>query len=117
MKIPSLTRLPSHRQFGVTPRYYDPIKEDIEERTSRIKQELKTGEEQSEGEYVQGRITFERKTKSFSSSSFRQLFIAAALGGSTVGWLYYGNQFFYYAAFLIIPVYVYLRFIRKIFVK
>ena len=40
MKLPSLTRLPKNRRFNFQPRYYDPIKEEIEERTSRIKKEI-----------------------------------------------------------------------------
>ena len=32
MKIPSLVRLPSHKRFEFTPRYYDEVKERIAER-------------------------------------------------------------------------------------
>ncbi len=40
MKLPSIFRTVSHARFEIKPRYYDPIKEEIEERTSRIRQEL-----------------------------------------------------------------------------
>lgn len=40
MKLPSLIKSPSYQRFAVKPRYYDPIKEDIENRTSRIKAEM-----------------------------------------------------------------------------
>ena len=40
MKLPSIFKTASHQRFSIKPRYYDPIKEEIEERTSRIKKEL-----------------------------------------------------------------------------
>jgi hypothetical protein len=40
MKFPSIFRTASPMRFDIKPRYYDPIKEEIEERTARIKSEL-----------------------------------------------------------------------------
>lgn len=40
MKFPSIFRTSSPQRFGIKPRYYDPVKEEIEERTARIKKEL-----------------------------------------------------------------------------
>ena len=111
MKFPSLIRLPRNRRFAIEPRYYDPIKEEIEERTRRIKQELWTGE--SSEDYVPGRITFQRKTQSVQNTSFLQLAIAAILGLMVVGWLYMGNEIFYYMAYVGIPVYLYFRFVKR----
>jgi hypothetical protein len=111
MKFPSLIRLPRNRKFGIEPRYYDPIKEEIEERTRLIKQEM---EGTADGtEYVHGRISFQRKTQSVPNASLMQLAIAAFLGILIIGWLYVGNDIFYYMLFAAVPVYVYLRFIRK----
>jgi Flp pilus assembly protein TadB len=107
MRFPSLIRLPKHRRFNVEPRYYDPIKEDIEERTERIRQELKG----MDGEFKPGNITFNRKTKSVPNTSFLQLLIAAVLGSLVIGWLFYGNDVFY-AFVLVIPIYLYFR-LRK----
>ena len=111
MKFPSLIRLPRNRRFGFAPRYYDPIKEEIEERTRRIQQELNTGD--VSGEYVPGRITFQRKTQSVPSTSLLQLAIAAILGLMVIGWLFLGNDIFYYMAYVGIPIYVYFRFIKR----
>lgn len=47
MKIPSIFRLPQHKRFTYVPRYYDPIKEDIVNRTERIKKELGISVEES----------------------------------------------------------------------
>jgi hypothetical protein len=40
MKLPSIFRLPQHKRFNFTPRHYDPIKEDIANRTALIKKQL-----------------------------------------------------------------------------
>ena len=111
MRFPSLIRLPRNRRFGIEPRYYDPVKEEIEERTRRIRRELNTGE--SSEDYLPGRISFQRKTQSVPSTSMLQLAIAAILGLMVVGWLYIGNDVFYYMAYVGIPVYVYFRFFRR----
>ena len=39
MKFPSLIRLPKNKKFSVKPRHYDPVKDDIEQRVSKIKNE------------------------------------------------------------------------------
>jgi hypothetical protein len=36
-KLPTLSKLPSHRVFEYTPRYYDPVKEEIKERLQKKK--------------------------------------------------------------------------------
>lgn len=108
MRFPSLIRLPRNKQFRMEPRYYDPIKEDIAERTERIKRELE-GEKE---DYKPGNISFDRRTKSVPNTSFLQLLIAAVLGSLVVGWLFYGNQVFY-SLFLIFPIYLYFR-LKKI---
>ena len=40
MKFPSIFRTATPMRFDIKPRYYDPIREELEERTSRIKKEL-----------------------------------------------------------------------------
>ncbi len=105
MRFPSLIRLPRNRRFNIEPRYYDPVKEEIKERTRRIKLEL---EGKSKGGQTPGKITFQRKTESIPNASFLQMLIAAVLGVSVIGWLYYGNDVFY-ALWLIVPVYLYFR--------
>lgn len=108
MRFPSLIRVPRNKRFTIEPRYYDPIKEEIEERTRRIKEEM---ENKKSGTYVPGRISFQRKTSSVPNASFLQLIIATVLGGTVVGWFYYGNDVFY-ALWLAVPVYLFFR-LRK----
>jgi hypothetical protein len=40
MKLPSLVKTPSYKRFDFTPRYYDPVKEELKNRTELIKKEL-----------------------------------------------------------------------------
>jgi hypothetical protein len=40
MGIPRFIKLPKHRTFNYSPRYWDPEKEEREERIRRIKQEM-----------------------------------------------------------------------------
>ena len=40
MGIPRFIKLPGHKQFNYTPRYWDPEKEAREERVRQIKQEM-----------------------------------------------------------------------------
>ena len=40
MGIPRFIKLPGHKQFNYSPRYYDPDKEEREDRIRRIKQEM-----------------------------------------------------------------------------
>ena len=104
MRFPSLFRLPSHQRFNIEPRYYDPIKEEIEERTERIKREQ--GNKASE--FMPRRISFERRSRTELNTSFLQLLIAAILGVLLIGWLYFGNQVFN-VLWLVLPAYLFFR--------
>ena len=105
-RFPSLFRLPRHQQFHIKPRYYDPVKEEIEERTRRIKEEM-VGRET--GQYQPSKINFKRKTQKTPSTSLLQLGIAAMLGLMVVGWLQFGGDFFYYLLWIIVPGYLFYR--------
>ncbi|XOV92850.1 MAG: hypothetical protein ACFHWX_21950 [Bacteroidota bacterium] len=111
MRFPSLFRLPSSQRFHIQPRYYDPVKEEIKERTERIKREIESGER---SDYFPGRISFDRKNRTTPNASFLQLVIAAILGSLLIGWFYYGNDVFY-VLWLTVPIYIYFRFVRKYF--
>jgi len=109
MKIPTLTRLPSHRKFSFDPRYYDPIKEDIEERTSRIEQELRqrTSVATAYSSGING--AFARRASYNKSSNMLQGVIMIALFMFIFGYLYFGNGVFY-VLWLVFPIYGYFRF-------
>ena len=107
MRFPSLIRLPRNKQFEVKPRYYDPIKEEIAQRTERIRREMQGGDEAG----PTGRITFERKSAAVPNASLMQLIIAAILSLTVVGWLYLGNDIAY-ALLIVVPIYFFFRFKR-----
>lgn len=107
MRFPSFIRVARNKRFEIEPRYYDPIKEEIEERTARIKEELKG--ESGDSENYKTRISFERRSTSAQGTSIIQLAIAGLLGLMVVGWLQFGNDVLY-ILWLIVPVYFYFRF-------
>lgn len=92
MKIPSLIKIPKHQRFYIKPRFYDPVKEDVENRERLIIAEINT--EKKKGSYTPGaRLSsaFRRhKSKKDNSSILQFLFVIFLLGG-TVGYLYFGN--------------------------
>lgn len=110
MRFTSLFRLPRNQQFEYKPRYYDPVKEFVEER-----RRLAGNGEQKEGEsemYV-SRVRFERKsTNTGLSGSLLQLVIALALSGVLLGWLYLGNDILY-VMLLLVPLYLFFRLRKK----
>lgn len=106
-----LFRIPKHQQFQIKPRYYDPIKEEIKERTERIKQRMEEG---GATDYPPTRIEFKRKTRSASSTSLLQLGIAAVLGVLLLGWIYMGDEFLYYFGIIAIPIYLVFRITKKV---
>ncbi|WP_226390124.1 hypothetical protein [Penaeicola halotolerans] len=123
MKFPSIIRTAKNQRFNIEPRYYDPIKEEIEQRTSRIKKELEgENSEGSEDDYVyeSSRIRGafkEAKGRNYKSkdtegrAAIIRMVIIICLIGLLAGYYYYGNQVFYIFA-LAFPLYFYLR-IRK----
>lgn len=59
-------------------------------------------------DFTPGKKLFERKSPTAPSSSLLQLLIAAILGLTFVGWLYFGNQIFY-SLWLVVPFYLFFR--------
>lgn len=108
MKFPSLFRTAKHQQFKFEPRYYDPIKEEIDQKLAAAKHELQ--KEKSGDSNYQSNISaaFKRRQKAQSQTSVVQLLIAVILFGTFVGWLFYGNDVFY-IFLLLAPVYFYFR--------
>ena len=111
MKFPSLFRTPQHQRFRVLPRYYDPIKEDIEHRTQRIRREL---EIEKDGGPIQSSISgaFGRRAREGRKSSMVQLLLVLFFLTASFGYLYFGNDILY-LFLMVIPVYLYFRLKRK----
>lgn len=93
MKFPSLFRTPSHKRFHFEPRYYDPIKEDIERRTARIARE--SSQDQTNNYRSNISNAFTRKTRQSNKTGLIQFSILAFLFCGIFGWIYYGDVVLY----------------------
>ena len=129
MKLPTIFRTASHQRFSIKPRYYDPIKEEIEERTARIKMELEQeGEIEPDSDYqtprrpmMKGSFSTFRSNKPrenavFDSSTLIRSFLFLGMVLSAFGYIYVGPQIFTYmgyAAAGIGGVYYLLRFLKS----
>ena len=111
MKIPSLTRMPKYKRFHFEPRYYDPVKEDIQNRTERIRGELKNTSTHAHREKLKS--AFSKRARRETSSDFMQLLLIAILLGTIGGWLIDGNVAIY-IFIVVFPLYLFLR-TRKFF--
>jgi hypothetical protein len=106
MKFPSISRIPKHRKFNYEPRYYDPVKEDIKNRTERIRSEIDLEKNKTYRQNI--REAFNQRDRDNKKTDFMQLLLITIMLGTFVGWLYYGNAALY--AFLVLfPLYIFLR--------
>lgn len=97
MKLPSFIRLPNNRKFKFSPRHYDPVKDDIDQRVSGIKNSKKY-------------FSRSKKTEQLGGSKL-QIIIAFFLSFFIFGWLYAGNKIF-----IFVPLFC-LWFLYKNFIK
>lgn len=115
MKFPSFTRLPKYKRFHYEPRYYDPIKEDIEHRTARIRKELGITEDQisEKPSPIRGAFTKQKRPSYDKGTGMLQFLIMIILAGLFAGYFFYGNDILY-VFFIFVPVYIYFR-AKKLF--
>jgi hypothetical protein len=116
----SFFKTPQPRKFEFTPRYYDPIKDEIEQRTAQIRQEMGLNnavtdntlrKERIKMSFRQRNTTIQPTNGSFSVGSLR-LLIMGWLTAAFFGYLHYGSQALYILLLLGIA-YTYWRFRRK----
>jgi hypothetical protein len=116
MKFPSVFRTATPMRFDIKPRYYDPVREEIEQRTSQIKKDLeaegilqKTDGNLDVGSYGSGlRGSFanyrgikEREGVSmFTSTAMIRTLIFLFLLGTIFGYIYIGPVIFEYMAYV-----------------
>lgn len=115
LKLPSLVKKPKYQRFHVEPRYYDPIKEDIEFRTERIKSELGMESEELDTGYS-SKITgsFRKNMKHAKGGGVDQtmmlrLIILIVLVLFAGGFVYMGSEVFY-LLLLYVPFYLWKKF-------
>jgi Flp pilus assembly protein TadB len=120
-KIPTLfNKIPKHKRFNYAPRHYDPMEEERREREERIRQELqlKESETVADDSYrtrISGSFRTSRKTQGRQldpSANMLRLIIITLLVGWFFAYLQYGNIAMY-GLLLIIPLYLWIKFVRK----
>ncbi|EON77776.1 hypothetical protein ADIS_1695 [Lunatimonas lonarensis] len=122
MKFPSIFRVNQPHRFQITPRHYDPVKEEIQQRTERIKRELQQeglihpDEEDAEtgiryhggspirGAFTQGSPIKRKPSSLFESTGMIRLIIMVLLIGGFGGYIYVGPDFLYYMLYLGVTV-------------
>ena len=126
MKFPSIFNTSSPMRFDIKPRYYDAVKEEIDQRTSRIKRELLAegliqDEDEDLGSYgggIKGSFAQYRGIKErsapniFASTAMIRTLIFLILLGSIFGYIYLGPVIFEYMAYatlLIGAIYFFFR--------
>jgi len=119
MKLPTIFKIASHQRFAIKPRYYDPIKEEIEERTSRIKRELEEeGQLERSGEYTESRSgtslrgSFSsyrgmkpRDNPSFNGAALIRTFLFLGMVTAAFGYIYIGPDIFSYLGYFALGVF------------
>ncbi len=114
MKLPSIIKIPAYQRFNYEPRYYDPVKEDIEERTRRIRRRIEA--DKKHGLYPSnGRLegAFMRRVPHEDNASFIRLMVGVTLFSGVVGYLYFGNIAVYIASGLVLAYLVLKKLVRR----
>ena len=113
MKFPSILKVPDHKKFRLQNRYYDPIKEDIENRTEMIKAEMdrrkKLNEDDSD---YKSKISGSFSQKAYyteSKSGMLRFTLMVVLFFGSIGYIYLGNVVLYILIGLLVLIY----FLRK----
>lgn len=131
MKFPSIFKTASHQRFAIKTRYYDPIKEEIEERTSRIKKELEEegllAEDQKDlsevgrstaikGSFSAYRGIRQRETSPFNSTAMIRTLLFLGMVAAAFGYIYLGPVIFTYLSYVAFgggAIYFLLRLTKK----
>ena len=114
MKLPSIINIPSYQRFKYEPRFYDPIKDDIDGRRKRIKRQI-DGDKRRGTDSSQSRLegSFARRVPHAGKSSFLRLIIGTILFSGVVGFLFFGNIALYITMALVLGYLISKKFITK----
>lgn len=117
MKFPSIFRTAQPMRFDIKPRYYDPVKEEIAQRTAKIKRELQADGKISlenedydtlnrdygssiRGAFTQGGPIKGRSSTVINSTGIIRLVIFMVLLGAFFGYVYLGPEVLYTMLFI-----------------
>lgn len=114
MKLPSIINIPAYQRFKYEPRFYDPIKDEIDGRRKRIRRQL-DGDKRRGTDSSKTRIegAFARRVPHEAKSTFLRLIVAAILFSGVVGFLYFGNIAVYLTVAVVLGYLVSKKFISK----
>lgn len=117
MKFPSIFRTANPSRFDIKPRYYDPVKEELEQRTSRIKKELeaegkfgdmddsgrlRSYETGIRGAFSQHQGIRPRGGSIMASTAMLRTLIFLILVGGLAGYIYFGSVIFEYLLYFVV---------------
>jgi hypothetical protein len=111
MKLPLIFKTPRNKRFNFEPRYYDPIKEEIRERTEMIRRQLKS----NDTEYIHSSISqaFAKRSREYNKGNAMQFSFIIVFIAVIIGYLYFGNAAL--ISFLVVlPVYILLKLKRNL---
>lgn len=114
MKIPSIFRLPRHQRYEIQPRYYDPIKEEIEEKRKKVRRFMELNKKNGisntvkPGERLEG--AFLKHAPRKDNSTQLRLVLGSVLFGGTVAYLYFGELAIYITVGLVVLYLVVMKF-------
>ena len=114
MKLPSIINIPAYQRFKFEPRFYDPIKDDIDGRRKRIRRQI-DGDKRRGTDSSRTRLegSFARRVPHVGKSSFLRLIVGAILFSGVVGYLFYGNIALYITMALVLGYLISKKFITK----
>lgn len=112
MKFPSLVKLPKYNKFNFEPRYYDPVKEEVEMRAEGIRREMEAQKRLSADDRANFKAelekTLKRRAAEDRKSNVMQITFILLFVSIFVGYYYYGNNVVY-GALILIPIYILYR--------
>lgn len=92
MKLPTLTRLARYKKFDYQPRYYDPVKEDVQARAESIRRRVAR---QNTGIYEKNdariREAFQQNRRKNKQADLMQMAFVLFFGGAIFAYLEFGN--------------------------
>lgn len=111
MKLPLIFKQPQYKKFHYEPRYYDPIKEEIREKTEMFKKMKENGED----EYVHSSISqaFARRSRVRRQGNAMSFVFIVAFVLIALSYIFYGNMALW-AFFIILPIYIFIKLRRRI---
>lgn len=128
MKFPQIFRTSQPMRFDIKPRYYDPVREEIVQRTARIKKELQAdgklpveeGDEEGlsdysssiRGSFIGGSQIKGRTSSALHSAGMIRLVIFVLLIGSLFGYVYYGPEAIYIILYIVAGISLLVVFFR-----